>query len=188
MTRNTCLANERRRVSRELVDFADAVHCQTTVASHGVDSPTELSSWSSQECSPPCHGGGRGFKSRWGRCLVLLDGAVRNLGKRRSSELRDSVGSTPTRAIEREARDGRWEAGEGRKKNAEVRTARSFSGRTLGSQSGNMGSIPIRATGGGARDGGRLCISLVSRLSPLASRARPSGVTGKHTALKTPSS
>jgi hypothetical protein len=25
------------------------------------------SSWSSLECSPPCQGGDRGFKSRWGR-------------------------------------------------------------------------------------------------------------------------
>src|SRR5438132_4760953 len=32
--------------------------------------PELLSSWSSLECSPPCHGGGRGFKSRRGRLLA----------------------------------------------------------------------------------------------------------------------
>ena len=36
------------------------------------------------ECSPLCHGGDRGFKSRRGRCY----GTVRNLAKRRSSNLR----------------------------------------------------------------------------------------------------
>ncbi len=34
-------------------------------------------SWSSLECSPPCHGGGRRFKSDRG----CLDGAVRQLGR-----------------------------------------------------------------------------------------------------------
>src|SRR5438270_13599269 len=45
--------------------------------------PMKLPSWSSQECSPLCQGGGRGFKSRWGGC----DGTVRKPAKRPSSNL-----------------------------------------------------------------------------------------------------
>jgi hypothetical protein len=45
---------------------------------------TNTSSQSSPECSPPCHGGDRRFKSDRGR----LDSAVRKLAKRRSSNLR----------------------------------------------------------------------------------------------------
>jgi hypothetical protein len=63
--------------------------------------PLELfintSSRSSPECSPPCQGGDQGFKSPRGRFLTTLNDAVRNLEKRRSSNLRDFVGSTPTR-------------------------------------------------------------------------------------------
>ena len=55
-----------------------------------------LSSWSSLECSPACHAGDRGFKSHRGR----FDSTVRKLEKRRSSNLRDFVGSTPTRATQ----------------------------------------------------------------------------------------
>ena len=40
--------------------------------------------WSSPECSPPCHGGDRRFKSDRGRFCS----AVRKLAKRRSSNLR----------------------------------------------------------------------------------------------------
>ncbi len=43
-----------------------------------------MSSQSSQECSPPCHGGDRRFKSDRGRFCS----AVRKLAKRRSSNLR----------------------------------------------------------------------------------------------------
>src|SRR5262245_14943815 len=46
------------------------------------------SSQSSQECSPPCHGGDRRFKSDRGRLLKTSDSAVRKLAKRRSSNLR----------------------------------------------------------------------------------------------------
>ena len=44
-------------------------------------------SWSSLECSPPCQGGGRRFKSDRG-CLL---GTVRKPVKRRSSNLRDRL-------------------------------------------------------------------------------------------------
>ena len=53
--------------------------------------------WSSPEYSPPCHGGDHGFKSRRGR----WHSTVRKPAKRRSSNLRDFVGSTPTRATVR---------------------------------------------------------------------------------------
>ena len=53
--------------------------------------------WSSPEYSPPCHGGDRGFKSRRGR----WHSTVRKPAKRRSSNLRDFVGSTPTRVTVR---------------------------------------------------------------------------------------
>lgn len=49
----------------------------------------DTSSQSSQECSPPCHGGDRGFKSHRGRFQQV--GAVRNPAKRRSSNLRDCL-------------------------------------------------------------------------------------------------
>jgi hypothetical protein len=55
-----------------------------------------LSSWSSLECSPACHAGDRGFKSHRGRSIARYA----NLAKRRSSNLRDFVGSTPTRATD----------------------------------------------------------------------------------------
>ncbi len=45
-----------------------------------------LSSWSSLECSPACHAGDRGFKSRRGR---WKNGAVRKSAKRPSSNLGD---------------------------------------------------------------------------------------------------
>ena len=32
----------------------------------------DVSSWSSPECSPPCHGGDRGFKSHRGRSVRLM--------------------------------------------------------------------------------------------------------------------
>ena len=43
------------------------------------------SPWSSQECSPACHAGGRGFKSRRGR--FREHGVVRKQAKRPSSNL-----------------------------------------------------------------------------------------------------
>ncbi len=46
------------------------------------------------ESSSPCHGEGRGFESRQAR----LNGTVRKLAKRRSSNLRDFAGSTPALA------------------------------------------------------------------------------------------
>jgi hypothetical protein len=39
---------------------------------------TNTSSWSSQECSPRCQRGGRGFKSRRGRFFVSGDESVSN--------------------------------------------------------------------------------------------------------------
>src|SRR4051794_5179632 len=53
-----------------------------------------LSSWSSLECSPACHAGDRGFKSHRGRSTARYA----NLAKRRSSNLREFVSSTLTRA------------------------------------------------------------------------------------------
>ena len=49
----------------------------------------KMSLRSSQECSPPCQGGGRGFKSHQGRLKIY--GMVRKLEKRRSSDLRDCL-------------------------------------------------------------------------------------------------
>src|SRR5262245_2272574 len=46
-----------------------------------------MSPWSSPECSPPCHGGGRGFKSHRGRSI----GTVRKPAKRPSSNLGDRL-------------------------------------------------------------------------------------------------
>jgi hypothetical protein len=60
------------------------------------------SSQSSPECSPPCQGGDRGFKSRQTR----LNGTVRKLEKRRSSNLREFAGSTPALATEKMRRLG----------------------------------------------------------------------------------
>ena len=45
--------------------------------------PSITPSWSSLECSPPCQGGDRGFKSRRGRWM--RGGTVRKPAKRRSS-------------------------------------------------------------------------------------------------------
>jgi hypothetical protein len=52
------------------------------------NSALNRSSWSSPECSPPCHGGGRGFKSHRGRLggdepCVMSDYTARyaNFGK-----------------------------------------------------------------------------------------------------------
>ena len=45
-----------------------------------------MASWNSLECSPACHAGDHGFKSRRGR---LEHGVVRKSAKRRSSNLRD---------------------------------------------------------------------------------------------------
>jgi len=50
----------------------------------GAPVTNNTSSQSSPECSPPCHGGDRRFKSDRGR----FDSAVRKLAKRRSSNLR----------------------------------------------------------------------------------------------------
>ena len=46
--------------------------------------PSITPSWSSPECSPPCHGGGRGFESRRGRWSER-DGTVRKPAKRPGS-------------------------------------------------------------------------------------------------------
>src|SRR5262245_9722026 len=63
----------------------------------------EMSPWSSPECSPPCHGGGRGFKSHRGRLgFQIADfrsaisnlqshGTVRKPAKRLSSNLGDRL-------------------------------------------------------------------------------------------------
>ena len=47
-----------------------------------------LSSRSSLECSPPCHGGDRGFKSRWGR---LIDRGMARYANRESDGAQNSV-------------------------------------------------------------------------------------------------
>ncbi len=63
--------------------------------------PARRSSWSSPECSPPCQGGDRGFKSHRGRCATdTRCGTVRKLAKRRSSNLRELWVRLPTRATE----------------------------------------------------------------------------------------
>ena len=65
------------------------------------------SSWSSQECSPACHAGDRGFKSHRGR----LDDAVRKPAKRRSSNLRDCLWvRLPPVLLEQHASVGHWQA------------------------------------------------------------------------------
>ena len=53
-----------------------------------------MSSWSSLECSPPCHGGDHGFKSHRGRSTARY--ANRQSGQ--AQTLVKFVGSTPTRA------------------------------------------------------------------------------------------
>jgi hypothetical protein len=59
--------------------------------------------WCSSECTPPCQGGGRGFKSRQVRCRVQarflavgtrLPGRVAQLVER-APEKREVTGSTP---------------------------------------------------------------------------------------------
>ena len=60
--------------------------------------------WSSPEYSPPCHGGDHGFKSRRGRWhSTVRKPAKRRIDQRCASvpDLRDYVGSTPTRATSR---------------------------------------------------------------------------------------
>jgi hypothetical protein len=69
----------------------------------------DSSSQSSPECSPPCQGGDRGFKSHRRR---LSAGMVRKSATRRSSNLRESVGSNPTHATKKtqNASAGHWRA------------------------------------------------------------------------------
>jgi hypothetical protein len=92
---DSCLGHT--RLGRQLAD-----HLGLEPGMLWVRFPPELlklsitSSQSSQECSPPCHGGDRRFKSDRGR----FHSAVRKLAKRRSSNLRTPVGSTPTRATD----------------------------------------------------------------------------------------
>ena len=60
-----------------------------------------------QECSPPCQGGGHGFKSHRGR----LHGTVRKPVKRRSSNLRDRLWVRfPPVLLEQHALAGHWGA------------------------------------------------------------------------------
>jgi hypothetical protein len=72
--------------------------------------PPELlshtSSQSSLECSPPCHGGDRRFKSDRGR----LNGAVCNLAKQRSSNLRGMWVRLPPAPFTLHASAGHWRA------------------------------------------------------------------------------
>ena len=106
------------------------------------------SSQSSPECSPPCHGGDRRFKSDRGR----LDSAVRKLAKRRSSNLRGLWVRFPPVL---HASVGHWQApvavthplsSFAGSTPARRTKARSFRGRIPGSQPGEAGSIPARVT------------------------------------------
>ena len=94
---------------------------------------SNLSSWSSQECSLACHARGRRFKSdrgRWVRLpLVPLQGWW-------SSRL-------PVKQLSENKRGGRREV---RFLHHPYDTARSSSGRTQGSQPCGAGSIPARVT------------------------------------------
>lgn len=65
----------------------------------------KMSSQSSQECSPPCHGGDRRFKSDRGRFCS----AVRKLAKRRSSNLRGLWVRLPPVLLQ-DASVGHWQA------------------------------------------------------------------------------
>jgi hypothetical protein len=75
--------------------------CSAAGAFAGPRSATDL--WCSQECTPPCQGGGRGFKSRQVRRRVparLLAEGTRLPGRvaqlvERAPEKREVTGSTP---------------------------------------------------------------------------------------------
>ena len=111
-----------------------------------------MSSQSSQECSPPCHGGDRRFKSDRGRFCS----AVRKLAKRRSSNLRELWVRLPPVLLQ-DASVGHWQAsvavthppagfaGSTPARRTE-NTARSFRGRIPGPHPGEAGSIPARVT------------------------------------------
>lgn len=140
-----------------------------------------MSSRSSPECSPPCQGGDRGFESRRGR---FRNGTVCNSAKQRSSNLRDSAGSTPACATGKSvlsipASAGHWRAQvavthppEGSAGSTPARRTRPKHGpfvyrlRTAASHAAKAGSIPARAI-------------FAVRMS------RPSGATGRHATFRT---
>jgi hypothetical protein len=129
---------------------------------------TKSSSWSSLECSPPCHGGDRGFKSRRGR---LEHGAVRKPAKRPSSNLGDLRVRLPPAPLKR--RVG-WASASSSGCNPPAFGLCRFDScpahwklgpfvyrfRTPAPQAGRAGSIPARATW-------------------------PSGAIGRHATLRT---
>ena len=109
------------------------------------------------ESSSPCHGEDRGFKSRQTR----WNGTVRKLEKRRSSNLRDSVSSTLTRATDWVVflvaacktvvtKQARWTTrGSIPSRPTEgclEKMARSSNGRMRDPHSRDAGSIPARVT------------------------------------------
>ncbi len=132
-----------------------------------------MSSWSSLECSPPCQGGDRGFKSRRGRLSGYV--TVRKPEKRPSSNLGELfVGSTPTRATRCFASAGHWRA--------QVAVTHP--------PSGIAGSTPARRTAlaRSSIGSGRRPLKPQGRVRfPHGSLndQRPSGVTGKHATLRT---
>ncbi len=110
-------------------------------------------SWSSLECSPPCQGGGRRFKSDRG----CLHGAVRQLG--RATDFKRPwmwVRIPPVLLEQQHVSAGHWRAqvavthplssfGGSTPSRRTYKTARSSNGRMRDPHSRDMGSIPIRA-------------------------------------------
>ena len=111
-------------------------------------------SWSSLECSPPCQGGGRRFKSDRG-CLY---GAVRQLGRATDfKRLWMWVRLPPVLLEQQHVSAGHWRAqvavthplssfGGSTPSRRTYNTARSSNGRMRDPHSRDMGSIPIRVT------------------------------------------
>ncbi len=111
-------------------------------------------SWSSLECSPPCQGGGRRFKSDRG----CLHGAVRQLG--RATDFKRPwmwVRIPPVLLEQQHVSAGHWRAqvavthplssfGGSTPSRRTYNTARSSNGRMRDPHSRDMGSIPIRVT------------------------------------------
>ena len=81
--------------------------CRTSTPALGT-SGIHTSSQSSPECSPPCHGGDRGFKSHRGRLQQL--GTVRQPAERPSSNLGDCGFDSLPCYLKHHASAGHWRA------------------------------------------------------------------------------